>query len=643
MSTARTSWPFAPRYPLPVDSQKPESPRQHGRRLAAIMFTDMVGYSALSHENEARAISLLAIQTRLLEPVLVLHGGRLVKTMGDGAFVEFGSAVSACRAGLEIQAAIVSHNLQASEQEQFHIRIGIHIGDVEVVGDDLLGHGVNVAARIEPLAEADGVCVSEDVKRQVENRVDCSFDTMGPQALKNIGDPVTVYRLMPKVSRSSSKKLNNKKIPSLAVLPLVNLSPDPENEYFGDGLTEEILWALAKIQTLRVVSRTSCFALKGTSHSVGEVGKTLGVDQVLEGSVRRAGNRIRVTVQLVDIKSDRPLWSERYDRDLEDIFAIQEEITASIVDALQIVISEAERGTIGKIPTKNLEAYSEYLKALYKWSNTKDAIQIVAHLRKAVELDPEFARAHAMLSASALAHYRFFDSKDASSLEEAKAAAQRALELEPESCEAFTAVAEIAQQEDRIDDAAEALRRAIEIDPCNYYALYTYGRLQSMYDRRVGAELLLCAADAQPDDYQAAIMGSAKLEEVDGLETARPHIEEAIRRAERFIKYGPKLARPWNMVAFAYLLLGKRDEAIKAADTAFEIEPEMPSTLYNLACFYTKAGELERAIELLQSACEQGFGFAQWLRGDSDLDPIRDDPRVQDLLAKMDARMASDE
>ena len=623
----------------PVDAPTSGSSRPPGRRLAAIMFTDMVGYSALSERNEALAISQLAIQTRILEPILVVHGGRLVRTMGDGTFVEFGSAVSACRAALEIQAGIASHNSTASESDRFQIRIGLHIGDVEVAGDDLLGHGVNVAARLEPLADAGGICVSEDVERQVGNRVDGVFHPMGAQSLKNIGS-IHAFRLKPAGAAATVVRGSRKaSVPSIAVLPLSNLSPDSENEYFGDGLTEEILWALAKIRTLRVVSRTSCFALKGTKLSAGEVGRTLGVSNILEGSVRRAGSRVRVSVQLIDVAADRPLWSEKYDRELEDIFAIQEEITESVVEALQIAISEAERGVIGKIPTKSLDAYTAFLKSGRSQDVTINKATELLH--EATRLDPEFARAHAALAFISLVQYRFYDSENRAHMDIARESAKRALDLDPETVEAHIVMAGLAEQEGRYDVAEASLVAALESDPRNFDALHAYGDLMHMRgDARKSSSLYLRAAEVQPDDVSAQALGSSRLMALDGLEAARPHLEEAVRRIERQLSCFPDTPAPYMLGAGIHLDLGQRERSLEFAEKAFELRPENGSVLYRLSCVYARHGDLERSIKMLQAANENGYGYSSWIRADADLDPIIDDPRVQELLEKMDARMA---
>ncbi len=610
--------------------------RGSGRRLAAIMFTDMVGYSALSQRDEAAAMRALSAQTRLMEPVLVVHGGRLVRTMGDGAFVEFGSAVSACKAALEIQEAVALYNESASDK--FQIRIGIHLGDVEVADGDLLGHGVNVAARIEPLAEPGGVCVSEDVARQVKGKFAVDLVNMGEKVLKGIEGGVGVYRMSVKQAVAHRNVISEaQKFPTIGVLPLENLSPDPENAFFSDGLTEEILSALSKIRTLRVVSRTSCFALRGTTKPAQEVGKILGVDHLLVGSVRKAGNRIRVAVQLVDIAKDRPLWSEKYDRDLEDIFAIQEEITGSIIEVLQIAISESERGAIGGVPTMNLKAYESYLRGWsLSWTNLNEAIK---HYQDAIRLDPKFAKAHASLATCAIINFRFFGGDDQNYVRIANESARTAIGLDPGLAEAQVAVAEVAQQENRIDDAVAAFETALSIDPRNYDALYNYGRLLSVLgDEEKAIQMYTTASETQPDEYQATTFVAGIIFRHSGREAATPVMQSAIERVTKRIRCCPTDARAYILGALTLEGLGESDAALKWANRAYEID-QGGGTLYNLSCFYRNRGDNEKAISLLETAYERGLNFTAWLRRDPDMEVIRDDPRVQDLMEKMDVRM----
>ncbi len=616
-------------------NDEPRGVKESGRRLTVIMFTDMVGFSSLTEQNEAGALALLELQTRLMEPILVMHGGRLVRTMGDGTFIEFGSAVSACKAALEIQDAIARHN---EAGPGFQIRIGIHLGDVEVVDGDLLGHGVNVAARIEPLADPGGVCVSEDVARQVKGRIAAELVSLGEKSLKGIAGSVVVYRLAAKQTTGHrGLTQDGQKFPTIGVLPLDNLSPDPDNAFFSDGLTEEILWALSKIRTLRVVSRTSCFALKGTTKPAQEVGKILGVDHLLVGSVRRAGSRIRVALQLVDIAKDRPIWSEKFDRDLEDIFAIQEEITNSIIEVLQIAISESERGVIGRVPTNNLQAYETYLRAWsLSWTDLPMSIKLY---QEAIRLDPTFAKAHASLSLDAITTFRFFGGEDHNYLRIALESARTALELDPGLTEAQLAVAEVAHQEDRIDEAISAYEVALTIDPHNYEALYNYARLlhvQGNIEKAI--EMYIRASDTRPDEYQATALVSGAIISRDGMEAAKPFVEKALERIEKRLRFCPNEARAYILGAQMLGGVGQEQKAVQWAERALQIDPR-GGTLYNLACFYCNRGEYEQGISYLEMAFEKGFSFAAWIRRDPDMDPIRNNPRVLSLMEKMDVRM----
>ena len=609
-----------------MDRAQPTS----GRKLAAIMFTDMVGYSALTQSDEQAALRLLSIQTRLIEPVLVVHSGRLVRTMGDGAFVEFGSAVSACKAAIDIQNSIANHNSEASESERFQIRIGIHLGDVEVVGDDLLGHGVNVAARLEPQAEPGGICVSDDVARQVRGKIPAEVVSLGSRTLKGIDEPMLIFSL---ASQAVPRPTQKEKLePRIAVLPFVTQSGDPENEFFGDGITEEILWALAKVHSLRVVSRTSCFALKGASMRVKDIGTTLGVDYVLEGSIRRAGNRVRIAVQLVKISEDRPIWSDRYDRELEDIFAIQEEITQSIVDVLQIALSEAERGAIGNVPTQNLQAYNQYLKGSLLSNN--DMRAAVEHCQEAVRLDPNYAKAYAMLSYCAWRACYFLKGDGIDYAGIAREAAERAVSIEKDLVESQFALANVCILEERYDDAKVHLSKAHALDPRNFDVLLVLGQFNIQIGKLPeGCEFLIRAGEVRPDDFQSLINAGARLKPR-GDDRWKPLTEEGVARIRRRLSYDPQDARALCLGACALMTLEQRKEALDFADRSYAVD-QFSTTLYNLACVYSMFGDKERAIQLLEEGFVKGLRNPQWMRMDPNLDPIRDDPRVQSIIDRM--------
>lgn len=609
--------------------------RESGRRLAAIMFTDMVGFSSLTEQDEAGALKLLDIQTRLMEPILVVHGGRLVRTMGDGTFVEFGSAVSACKAALEIQDAVAKHN---ETGPRFQIRIGVHLGDIEVVDGDLLGHGVNVAARIEPLADPGGVCVSEDVARQVTGKIGAELVSIGTPKLKGIEGGVKVFKLVrARYEKPIEASSSQRRMQSIAVLPFANLSPDPENEYFGDGLTEEILWALSKVRTLAVVSRTSCFALKGTTKPIKEVGKFLGVDHVLEGSVRKAGNRIRITVQLVDIAKDRAIYTDKFDRELEDIFAIQEEITQSVVDALQIAVSEAEQGAISRIPTRNIKAYEAYIKAVTTaWVMPYES---PPYFEEAIRLDPDFAKAHAAYALNLMILLRFMSGSDMSPLEKARSAAKRALELQPDLAEAHAAVAEVAFQDGDTKTAIAEYEAALNLDPNSYEVLYSYGRmLMVVHDYPNALKVMRRASLVRPDEYQPYVMATQLVEELEGEESHLEQLKEAIKRIEGRLRCCPSESRAYVLGSLLYLKLGNREKGREYVQRAMQLDPTS-GTYYNAACFHSLDGDYEKAIETLEKAYELGINFSAWTKEDPDFKPIINDPRVQAILAKMDTRM----
>lgn len=599
------------------------------------MFTDMVGFSGLVDQNEPQALELLGIQSELLEPLLVVHGGRLIRTMGDGAFVEFSSALGACRAGLDIQEAITKHNKQAPEGRRFKIRIGIHLGDVEAVGDDLFGHGVNVAARLEPLAEPGGICISEDVARQVRGKLSAELASLGQQRLKGIAEPIQAYRLVPAAPTAGHRP--TPKEPSVAVLPFANLSGDPDNEYFGDGLTDEILSALSKVRTLRVVSRTSCYALKGSTKSLRELGSILSVDCMLEGSVRRAGNRVRVSVQLVDIASDRPLWSERFDRELEDIFEIQEEITRNIVDSLQIALSEVERGLIGGVPTHNLAAYRNYVLAQ---TGLTDISRALKQLQEAIALDPNFAKAHALASTMCMHSYRFL-TEELDFLGMARDYAEKSLALEPNLVEGYGALADVALAEGDVKRADELFEHALQLDPRDFWCLYTYARSHRQRGNSArAAELFARAAQVRPDDYDCYSLSVDLYDELGDPESAANVALEALARIERRLACCSTDHRALYLGANVLGRLGDKQRARSWADQALALAPQDTGVLYNLACFFCVQGDRDKALDLLERAYESGFSLADWVRNDPELSSLREEPKFKAILIKMEARHA---
>jgi TolB-like protein len=310
------------------------------RKLAAILVADVVGYSRLIEADEAGTLDVLRQRRKdVLDPTVREHGGRIVKVMGDGVLVEFASAVNAVKAAIALQARMDAANEGLPQARRILLRIGINLGDVIGEGSDIYGEGVNIAARLETLAEPGGLCISAKVHQEVRGRIDVAMTDMGEQALKNIDCPVRVYRLNPSDSGGRPNPVPTSK-PSIAVLPFTNMSGDPEQEFFSDGITEDIITELSRFRDLMVIARNSSFAFKGASVSISRVARELGVTYVLEGSVRRSGNRVRITAQLIDAQSGSHIWADRYDREIIDMFAVQDEITQKIVGMLTVGLED---------------------------------------------------------------------------------------------------------------------------------------------------------------------------------------------------------------------------------------------------------------------------------------------------------------
>ncbi|HTQ02008.1 MAG TPA: adenylate/guanylate cyclase domain-containing protein [Casimicrobiaceae bacterium] len=378
-------------------------PQRGERRLAAVFAADMAGYCRLMEADEAGTLARLkAHRLEVIDPAIAAHRGRLIKTTGDGMLVEFQTAIDAVTCALDIQRKMALRNADVAPEQSVQFRIGINVGDILFEDGDIFGDGVNVAARIEPLATAGGICISSAVRDQMGDRLGVTFEDLGEQAVKNIARPIHVFRVgldvaaqpPPKVAEANRGARTK---PALVVLPFVNMSGDPEQELFADGLTEDILTELSRFHELTVISRNSAFVYKGKPVKIADIAREFCVQYVVEGSVRKAGDRVRVTVQLIDAESDRHLWAERYDRKIEDIFAIQDEITRAIVATLPGRIEAASRERASRKPTANMAAYECLLagKVLHHRSSREDNLEAQRLLDRAVALDPNYAHAHA--------------------------------------------------------------------------------------------------------------------------------------------------------------------------------------------------------------------------------------------------------
>src|SRR5271166_3578293 len=387
------------------------SPMPEMRKLAAILAADVVGFSRLAGADEDRTLARLrALRSDLIDPTIAVHHGRVVKRTGDGALVEFRSVVDAVRRAIEIQNAMVERNAGVPAERRIEFRIGIHLGDVvEEADGDLMGDGVNIAARLEGIAKPGAICLSEDAFRQVRARLDLAVSDLGETQLKNIAEPVRVYALtvgLPAEVKPAAPVALPDKL-SIAVLPFQNMSGDPEQEYFADGISEDIITALSKLSQLFVIARNSSFTFKGRAVHVRDIARDLGVCYVLEGSVRKSGARVRITAQLIDAMTGGHLWAERFDRDLTDIFAVQDDVTNLIVSALALNLSPSDRQNIGAEHADNQEAYDCFLRGRELWFRTTrdDNREAASLLRRAIELDPRFAPAFAFLGATHVIDY----------------------------------------------------------------------------------------------------------------------------------------------------------------------------------------------------------------------------------------------
>ncbi|HXQ51310.1 MAG TPA: adenylate/guanylate cyclase domain-containing protein [Stellaceae bacterium] len=380
------------------------------RRLAAILAADVVGYSRLTGVDEEGTLARLrGLRYELVNPAITNHRGRVVKTTGDGILIEFASVVDAMRCALDVQRGMPPRNASLAPEKRIEFRVGINVGDVVVEGDDLLGEAVNVAARLEGIAEAGGICISEDAYRQVRGKVDTAFVDLGEQALKNIARPVRAYRVEigarePSRSPAATQGEPDRPIlslpdkPSIAVLPFANMSGDPEQDYFADGVVEDIITALSRIKWMFVIARNSTFVFKGKPIDVKQVGRELGVRYVLEGSVRKATNRVRITGQLIDATTGTHIWADRFEGALENIFELQDQVTASVVGAIEPAMRAADMLRAQPKPTSSLDAYDYYLRALAAFHRTtrSDIADALAMCRAAIAIDQRYASAYGL-------------------------------------------------------------------------------------------------------------------------------------------------------------------------------------------------------------------------------------------------------
>ena len=617
------------------------------RRLSAIMSADVVGYSRLMGANEVATLeSLTNRRTEILEPLVTRHGGRVFKFTGDGILAEFPSVVGAVEGALAIQAGMNEANSNVPDDRRIDLRIGVHVGDVISQDDDLFGDGVNLAARIEGVARPGRVAVSQAVRDHVGNRLDVEFEDRGDQQLKNIDRPVRVFEVAtaaPDLAVSgTSAQASEENKPSIAVLPFNNMSGDPDQDFFSDGISEDLITDLSKVSGLFVVGRHTSFAYRGKSEKLEAVARELGVRYLLEGSVRKAGNRLRITGQLIDGLAGGHVWAERYDRDLTDIFAIQDEITKAIVDQLKVRLLPEEKKAVGQAPTANVEAYTLYLKGRDHFHNpTKTSLSLARQLFvRAAELDPSFARAYAGIANCDARLVGWYGERIP--LDGILDMAGKAIELDPRLAEAHAARGEALRVAGRSEEAIAAFEQALELDPNCYEANLAYAR----HARGIGqldrsAELFIRALEVNPDDYQAPLLIQSILSALGRADEAEKYARLGLARAEEALRLHPEGSRPAQLGAGVLAWLGEREEAIRWIDRALWIDPSDAQAQYNVACAWSLLGEVDRALDVLESWARRGGVLARnWLERDPDLNPIRSSPRYAKLLEMLDRQSA---
>ena len=464
------------------------------RKLAAIMFTDIVGYSALSNKNEALALDLLKEHNKLLRPVIHEYNGREIKTIGDAFLVKFASALEAVTCAVEMQRRMADRNDKEADARVIKIRIGIHLGDIVHQDNDVFGDGVNIASRIEPLAAPGGICFSRQVYDQVHKKIKEELVSSGHHNLKNIEEPTEIFyvRLPWAEAETVAASSGAPATKSVVVLPFTDMSREKDQEYFCDGIAENIIDALSKVEGVKTVARSSAFAFKNKNMDVRDIGKTLNVENVVEGSVRKAGNKVRITSQFVKASDGCHVWSDKYDRDMEDIFAIQDEISFAVVDKLKVKLLGKTKSEITTRLTGNIEAYTTYLKGRYFWNRRRkgDMEKSLKFFHQAIEMDPDYALPYAGIADTytMLGTYGFLP--PSGSYPKAQEFAGKALQLNPELGDAYTSLAWITATYGYEKDKALGLfEKAKSLNPKSpythsWYGLYLMGL--SRFDEAIG-------------------------------------------------------------------------------------------------------------------------------------------------------------
>jgi TolB-like protein/class 3 adenylate cyclase/Tfp pilus assembly protein PilF len=671
------------------------------RKLSAIMFTDMVGYSAMVQKNESLALELLKEHRKLLRPIFSKHSGDEVETSGDAFFVEFNSALEAAQCAIEIQKELHDRNLKFESDKQIIIRIGLHVGDVVHMGKHVHGDDVNIAARIEPFSVPGGICLSEDVYRQIHNKIELPLSRIGTKNLKNIKSPIDIYSVdLPWIKNQKQPKkqiifnpltkrnfissaliivvvltilfiwenldepvvreTNNR----IAVLPLVNISQDSEDEYFADGMTEELISQLAKISGLSVIARTSVMKYKNTQMNIEEIGRELDVGSIFAGSVRKASDKARITIQLIDVYSQEHLWAEDYDRELRDIFAIQSDIALRIANELKVQLAAIEKEQIEKTGTESAEAYRMYLLAKHQLNQriSKSIFKGIEYFQKAIEIDPEFAlpyvgiadcytlisgagygsfsRDEAIILAkdavnnalqidnsladayNSMAYLQFRFEWD---WESADSNFKKALELKPGFATAYERYALFLALLGRYDEALPLMLRARELDPLSASVSTGVGRIfhfSQQYDKAI--EQFNRTLELDPDYVEAVFARGLSYSQIGRYNDAISELQKAIELSNgRLIII--------SALGSVYAMAGLNDEVLKTYDQLVNLSKEKKVSPLNFSVIDAALGNYDQAFDSLYKAYDEHFGILVYIKASPIYNNLKSDQRFVEL------------
>jgi TolB-like protein/Flp pilus assembly protein TadD len=629
------------------------------------MFTDMVGFTSLSQRNEALAMELLEEHRKLLRPFFVQHDGREVKTMGDSFLVEFTSALDAVRCAFDIQRSLREANSMRPSDKQVVLRVGVHLGDVIHSQDDVYGDAVNIASRIEPLAEPGGICITEQIYDQIKNKFELPLTRLGGKELKNVSDNVEVFKVrMPwEKEPETTSALSSHRI---AVLPFVNMSPDPQDEYFADGLTEELIDRLCQVKGLEVIARTSVMGYKKKDTKAAEIGRELRAGALVEGSVRKAGKRIRVTAQLIDANTEGHLWSSKYDRDFHDIFAVQTDIAEQVASALEVQLLPSEKKAIEQKRTENVEAYTLHLKGRFYWNErSPDSVRKgMQYFEKATALDPSFALAVVGLADC----YSILDDQGVIEPKEARGKIRslldRALETEKGLAEAHASLANLLMHEWDWAPAEAEFRNAIELNPNYATAHHWYSILLGFLNRKEEAlDEINVAVRLDPLSPIVNVNVGMRLAEAghveEGIEQIRKtltlepnfglaHVhlgsllihtsrfDEAIIEIKRAIEIQKGQVWPTSILGIAYAMKGDREKALGVLSEMEEMSKTpayFPEAI--LGTLYFALGQKEKAYSILEREYVKRSSTLPYIRLFLVYEKMREDPRIGALLDKV--------